>query len=1515
VIIDQNADFTTWGSGTSFPHTGTKSLVCFNPTGSGPNDDWYFIQGLNLTGGVTYQLSFWHRPQATYPTIKFEVKWGTSPTPGGMFNPPLASITSGTTTAYQQVAVFVTPEVSGTYYFGWHSTSDPNFSTTRSIIDDISIATNSCTAPLAVTATGITGTTANIGWTGGATDVQIDYGTVGHAAGTGTNVPSSTNPQTLTLLSPLTSYDVYVRKDCGLSQYSFWTGPVTFTTLYQPPTVTTTAATALTGPGATLNGTVNAGGVSTQAYFEYGLTTSYGFSATATPGTVTGTTDTPISATIAGLAANNSTYHFRAVGFSGGVFTYGANQTFVTPLAAPTVITTAATSVTSATATLNGTVNANNTSTTVGFDYGTSIAYELGFVPALESPVSGSATANVTTPVIGLVAGTVYHFRVSATNISGTSVGTDMTFTAADVPTVTTGGFVWTPVTTNGTLALNGTVNANNYSTTVTFQYGLTTTYGTTVNATAVVTGNAATPVTIAPITLSTSSLNNLYHYRTVAVNVSGTTYGSDMTFTTAIAPLATTAAATFTVPATPSPTAPIGVTLNGSVNANNAATTVIYEYGPTTSYGSTLAFPSNPVTGTTASTRAAVAQGLTPGATYHYRVTAGNVAGTTLGSDFSVLVPMTPTATTLAATLVTATGARLNGTIVTNTTPAAPTNYRYEYGLTTAYGTIVTPTPGSGTTNTTASPAGTLSGLLPNTTYHYRVYAYNAGGIVYGNDLTFTTLGSLPVVVTTAAYGVTPQGATLNGTVDPKNSTATAGFEYGLTNTYGTSIVAAQSPVLGTSVTGVSAAIAGLQPNTLYYYRATATNPTGTANGSPLTFTTMAIPPTVTTSDPTLVTPFTATLNGTVNANNANTAVTFEYGLTEAYGSTVAGNPSPVIGGVTTGVSAGVTGLLPCATYHYRVVGVNAGGTGYSGDMIFTTPSDIVFTATAQQPLCFGYTGSVILSEPTGGTPPFTLDPANPATTGLLPGTYVYSITDALGCTVTASAVINAAPSLLELTAITVQPDCFGGTGSVSLMAGGGTPEYTYDPLNPPLTGLSVGTYTYYVTDFNGCSASTTVTIIAPLLVTNPQSTCSPHRVDLTVPSVTSGSIFLNGVPLTYWSDAAATIPMPDPTVAGNGTWYIKATIFEGCFEIKPVTVTINPLPSMLFVTGGGSYCAGGPGVEVALSGSQTGINYTLWNYNVQVSSPVNGNGYPISFGLQTAPGYYVVQAENATTGCVNWMFNHVVVSVTQPLPVGVSITASVNPVPANQDVTFTATPVNGGTTPSYQWMVNGFNTGTNSSGFTYKPVNGDAVSCILVSSALCVSGNPAVSNVVSMEVTGVSAEVTVSGIVAGGQTMCYNATQTITVAVAPATFTVQNGGSATMIAGQNIIYLPGTVVNEGGYMHGYISNIYCGQQAPSMVTMGTGNEEFTPVSKSASFGLYPNPTTGNFTLVQKGDQLFGNVKVDIYGMRGEKVLTTEIVGEKTHQFALANLPVGLYFVKLIAGEYTETIKLVITR
>jgi phosphodiesterase/alkaline phosphatase D-like protein len=177
-----------------------------------------------------------------------------------------------------------------------------------------------------------------------------------------------------------------------------------------------------------------------------------------------------------------------------------------------------------------------------------------------------------------------------------------------------------------------------------------------------------------------------------------------------------------------------------------------------------------------------------------------------------------------------------------------------------------------------------------------------------------------------------------LNGTVNPNGTSTTVTFEYGLTTSYGSIAVAAESPVTGSSVTSVSRAVTGLAPATLYHFRVVAVNAGGTTPGLDQTFTTNPLGPAVTTGSATGVTASGATLNGLVNALNASTTVTFEYGLTASYGSTVDAVESPVTGSSETPVSKAITGLAPNTLYHYRIVGVNSFGTTNGLDRTFIT-------------------------------------------------------------------------------------------------------------------------------------------------------------------------------------------------------------------------------------------------------------------------------------------------------------------------------------------------------------------------------------------------------------------------------------------------------------------------------------------------------------------------------------------------------------------------------------------------
>ena len=208
---------------------------------------------------------------------------------------------------------------------------------------------------------------------------------------------------------------------------------------------------------------------------------------------------------------------------------------------------------------------------------------------------------------------------------------------------------------------------------------------------------------------------------------------------------------------------------------------------------------------------------------------------------------------------------------------------------------------------------------------------------------------------------------------------------------------------------------------------------------------------------------------------------------------------------------------------------------------------------------------------------------------------------------------------------------------------------------------------------------------------------------------------------------------------------------------------------------------------------------------------------------------------------------------------------------------------------------------------GYVTKSVPGILVTDGLVTSldtCLVRSGPPATATVQNITLT-------------SGQTSCFDATQTITVAGSGTTFIVENGGSASMIAGIKINYLPGTWVKHGGYMLGKIApnGPYCAFNEASIANSDEGGTSDQLVAEKSGMKVYPNPTNGKFRVELTGERQTEPVMIEIFGIRGDKVFSEKIPGEMAREFSLSGNPAGIYFIKVVAGENVMTAKLVKTR
>lgn len=169
----------------------------------------------------------------------------------------------------------------------------------------------------------------------------------------------------------------------------------------------------------------------------------------------------------------------------------------------------------------------------------------------------------------------------------------------------------------------------------------------------------------------------------------------------------------------------------------------------------------------------------------------------------------------------------------------------------------------------------------------------------------------------------------------------------------------------------------------------------------------------------------------------------------------------------------------------------------------------------------------------------------------------------------------------------------------------------------------------------------------------------------------------------------------------------------------------------------------------------------------------------------------------------------------------------------------------------------------------------------------------------------------------VQNGQEECYDAELTITTAGGGSYFTVQNGGSALLIAGQNIVMLPGTHFQSGSYVHAFIDlgGNYCTNftsVVSEQVIAEKPHEAELDFPTGLFFMVYPNPTSGNFTLELMDDPDQSQVHVEIYSLLGERIASLELSGVMVHNFRLEAEKPGIFLVRVVRGSETGVLKLV---
>ncbi len=320
--------------------------------------------------------------------------------------------------------------------------------------------------------------------------------------------------------------------------------------------------------------------------------------------------------------------------------------------------------------------------------------------------------------------------------------------------------------------------------------------------------------------------------------------------------------------------------------------------------------------------------------------------------------------------------------------------------------------------------------------------------------------------------------------------------------------------------------------------------------------------------------------------------------------------------------------------------------------------------------------------------------------------------------------------------------------------------------------------------------------------------------------------SLLLNGTP-TGATISGTNAPLTFGSLTSAGTYTISASDnTTGCTALMTgsATITVNPLPTAFNVTGGGTLCSGGSGVSVNLSGSASGITYTLVRNGLINVTTLAGNGSALSFTNITTAGTYTVNASNNTTSCTNAMSG--------------SVSVTVNSLPTAFSVSGGGSYCSGGAGSSVSLS----NTQTNT---TYQ---------------LLLGGSPT-----GITQAGTGSGITFNGVTAAGlytiqatnnSTSCTNmmtGSASVSVQALPTLYTVSGGGPTCASGSGATINLSGSDLSTNYQLllnSNPTGNIISGTGSPLSYTGITAAGTYTVVASSTSGLTCTNTMSGSATV-----------------------------------------------------------------
>jgi len=628
-------------------------------------------------------------------------------------------------------------------------------------------------------------------------------------------------------------------------------------------------------------------------------------------------------------------YYARAYATNAIGTAYGNEIQFTTTAIAPTVTTADVSSILTTSATSGGNVTSDGGSavTARGVVWSTSTAPTITLTT---KTIDGSGPGTFVSSITSLTAGKTYYVRAYATNSIGTSYGSELSFSAVALPA---------SVTTRSI--------SNITATTATSGGNVTSEGGGSVTARGVVWGTSSGP-TIALATKTTdgtgfgvftSSLTSLkpattYYFRAYATNSSGTSYGSETSFTTlpSTPTVSTNALTNITA---------ISATGGGNISSDGGGLVTARGVVWSTTTGPTISLSTrtNDGGGTGAFTSSMTS--LSTNTKYYVRAYATNSAGTSYGDEVTLsTLNNLPILVTNDATSITATTAVLNGN-VTGDGGSAVTQKGIVWAMTTG------PNLSSNLGNLTLGGGlGTIAvvptGLTPGATYYVKAYATNSNGTAYGNEVTFKTLATNPSILTYTPSNVTGSTALAGGyNIYDGGSAVTAKGVVWSTST-GPTVALATKSNDGTGTSSFTTTVPSLSPVTRYYIRAYVTTSFATAYGPEISFLTTANPPTLSTVAISSITSTSASSGGTITSDGLGSITAKGVVWSTSTQPTIALSTKTSNGSGNANYTSSITGLAPVTKYYVRSYATNSGGTGYGAEVSFTTLAGLAVLTTS---------------------------------------------------------------------------------------------------------------------------------------------------------------------------------------------------------------------------------------------------------------------------------------------------------------------------------------------------------------------------------------------------------------------------------------------------------------------------------------------------------------------------------------------------------------------------------------